>query len=128
MVGCGSLPKITRTPPGTSAEIALARKAIPVEQALGVAVAQGVPGMPAVEPELPSSEASTERVVDAYNAGNAFLDEGNNTEAVLAFQRATKLNPNFEEAWLKLALCYQNMGQEKKALEILKRYKNISSH
>jgi tetratricopeptide (TPR) repeat protein len=132
--GCSSLPKITHVPPGNSAQIALAKRAIPVDPLPDISAQKGtgsngaVQGIPAMEPDLPSQGVSTERVIDFFNAGNASLDQGKNDEAIAAFQKVIKLNPGFEEAWIKLALCYQNSGQEQKAVETLKRYKAVSIH
>jgi tetratricopeptide (TPR) repeat protein len=135
LAGCSSLPKITHVPPGSSAQIALAKRAIPVDPLPDISTRSGaigsngtVRGIPLVEPDLPLQGGSSERVIDFFNAGNASLDQGKNNEAIAAFQKVIKLNPGFEEAWIKLALCYQNSGQEEKAVETLKQYKSMSVH
>ena len=75
------------------------------------------------EPPLPD----TESVADNFTLGNLCLEQGRNADAVAAYQRAVQLNPSFAEAWSKLAVAYQNLGEEKKSLEAFKKYKTASN-
>lgn len=122
------------TPPGTSVAVALARRPqlVRIPQAAGPvgerSVQRGlgdrVP-VPAVEPALPSGGGG-DRVADAYSRGTFCMQAGNDAEAITAFEEAVKLDPSFTEAWQNLAMLYEKLGDEKKALEAFKRSKRIA--
>jgi Flp pilus assembly protein TadD len=118
------------TPPGTSVEIALAKKAslvrmpVPTRATLGTAATASQ--VPVVEPPLPEGGAVMERVGDAYSRGMFCLQAGRDTEAIEAFQEVVKLDPGFTDAWHNLAMLYEKTGQEKKAIEAFKKAKKIA--
>lgn len=118
------------TPPGTSVEIALAKKAALVRLPLPTQTTVSPMGagakVPAVEPPLPEGGATVERVGDAYSRGMFCLQAGRDTEAIEAFQEVVKLDPGFTDAWHNLAVLYEKTGQEKKAIEAFKRAKKIA--
>jgi tetratricopeptide (TPR) repeat protein len=122
------------TPPGTSVEVALAKKAeivrypappAPPEPAANAVAATGVT-VPAVEPELPDKKV--ELVGEAYSRGQFCLEAGKDEEAILAFEEAVKLDPQFGDAWNKLALLYEKTGDEKKALEAFRKSKKVARY
>jgi tetratricopeptide (TPR) repeat protein len=118
------------TPPGTSVEIALAKKAslvrLPVPARTTVEPLRAASKAPAVESPLPEGGALVERVGEAYSRGIFCLQAGRDLEAIEAFQEVVKLNPGFTDAWQNLALLYEKTGEEKKAIEAFKRAKKIA--
>ena len=48
-------------------------------------------------------------------------------EAIKAFEEAVKADPKFTEAWQNLAVLYEKVGDEKKAVEAFRRSKKIAS-
>ena len=126
--GCGA---IHRVPPGQSVAFAMAKKAdlvaVPL-QTRPVSRADADAGAAAAhpEPELPALSSDVEKVADSFTLGNLHMEQGQYPEAITAYQQALKVNPNFAEAWSKLAVAYQNAGQDKKALEAYRKYKALS--
>jgi len=118
------------TPPGTSVEIALAKKAslvrLPVSTRTTIGPLGAVPKVAAIEPALPERGAVVERVGDAYSRGMFCLQAGRDIEAIEAFQEAVKFDPEFTDAWHNLALLYEKTGQEKKAIEAFKKAKKVA--
>ena len=95
---------------------------------------------PSVQPAIPANENHThlakpseppagnngsESVADIYTRGNFAMQAGQNTEAIVAFQEALKLDPDFTDAWGKLALLYQKEGNSAKAVEAFKKAKRL---
>jgi tetratricopeptide (TPR) repeat protein len=120
------------TPPGTSVEVALARKAevvrLPPPPPSAIVHTQSpAPGQTArpVEPELPSSN-KVELVADAYTRGQFCMKTGKDEEAIAAFEETVKLDPGFTDAWQSLAMLYEKTGQEKKALEAFRKSKKVA--
>lgn len=110
------------TPPGTSVNVALAKKAELVR----------LPGSPAndgpivvIEPELPGN-STMERVAEAFSRGQFCMQAGKDTEAIAAFEEAVKIDPGFTEAWQHLAILYAKVGNEKKALEAFRRARKVA--
>lgn len=117
LAGCATFHHV---PPGQSAAFSLARK--PELVALPPS-AQPTPAPAAVvAPPLPD----TEKIADSFTLGNLCLEQGHNEEAAKAYETVVTLNPNFAEAWNKLAIAYQNLGEEKKALAAFKKYKTVT--
>ena len=115
--GCGHV-TYTHAPPGTSVNVALAKKAQPVPTPTPQHITAA---------ELPSShDAQTENIADYYTLGNLMMGQQKYPEAIKAFENAVKLDPTFSDAWNHLAICYQNSGQAKKAAAAFKKYKSIS--
>ena len=76
-----------------------------------------------IEPQMPSA-SDTEKVADSFALGNLFMEQGRYPEAIAAYEAAVKIDPTFADAWNKLAVAYQNSGQDQKALEAYRRFKS----
>jgi Flp pilus assembly protein TadD len=113
------------TPPGTSVEIALAKKPqilhLPATPA--PVVAKNTQGSSTGQ-NLP--EARTEKVADAFSRGDFCMKAGKDQEAIAAFSEAVKLEPKFTEAWSNLAILYEKEGQEGLALDAFRKSKKIA--
>ena len=112
------------TPPGTSVEIALAKKPELVRLPAPEPV-ETPAGSRGVEPELPKSD-KVDEVAEAFTRGQFCMQAGKDAEAIAAFEQAVKIDPTFTEAWNHLALLYEKTGQEKKALEAFRRSKKVA--
>jgi cytochrome c-type biogenesis protein CcmH/NrfG len=114
---------VKHVPPGQSLSMATARKpevvAMPTPTPAPLTAQQGV------EPPLP---ADTEKVADAFTLGNLCMQQGRYPDAVTAYQAALKADPTFADAWSNLAIAYQNLGQNDKAMEAFKKYKMVAVH
>ncbi len=125
LTGCASW-KFTHVPPGQSVEVALAKRAVPVEQA-----ATKIPTLnaePAAEPTHTTANMDgVATVSDYFTLGCLFMEQGNYADATGAFEDALKLDPGYSEAWNKLAICYQNSGQQEKAIETFRKSKALSA-
>jgi Tetratricopeptide repeat len=121
----------THTPPGTSVQVALAKKAelvrLPGPPPGDLAGAMPVGGLPIIEPELPGTSA-VERVGEAFSRGQFCMEAGKDAEAITAFQETVKIDPGFTEAWQHLAILYAKVGQEKKSLDAYHRAKKVAQH
>lgn len=128
LAGCA----YTHTPPGTSVELALAKKGELVKMPAPAAPAPGVRApaitahVPAVEPPMPEKNAVVEKVGEAYSRGIFCLETSRNEEAVAAFEEAVKLDPTFTDAWENLAVTYEKMGDTRKALDAFKKAKTFA--
>lgn len=117
-----ALTACVHTPPGTSVNVALAKKAELVR----------LPGSPAtdgrtavIEPELPGN-STMERVAEAFSRGQFCMQAGKDAEAIAAFEDAVKIDPGFSEAWQHLAILYAKIGNDKKALEAFRRARKVA--
>ncbi|MEQ1862713.1 MAG: tetratricopeptide repeat protein [Chthoniobacteraceae bacterium] len=131
LAGCTQL---VHVPPGTSVELALARKpevlrtpeaakpSTPHSPRIAATRDLGDLDLPPVEPELPTSDSVT-AVAEAYARGNEALQSGKNDEAISALQRAVTLDPKFGEAWHLLAMAFENAGKPDKAREAYRHSK-----
>jgi len=118
--GCGHV-AFTHAPPGTSVQIATAKRAQAVPTPTPIPVAT------TTQPDMPSSrETMTETIADYFTLGNLMMQEEKYPEAIKAYENAVRLDPTFSDAWNHLAICYQNTGQQEKAIEALKKYKAIT--
>jgi tetratricopeptide (TPR) repeat protein len=128
LAGCGT---ITHTPPGTSVEVALAKKPelvnlpAPAPDAVLASTSTGE-HVPAVEPPMPAKDAIVEKVGEAYSRGIFCLRTGSDAEGILAFEEAVKLDPTFTDAWESLALLYEKVGEPEKSLEAFKKAKTLA--
>lgn len=125
------------TPPGTSVEVALARKAELVRLATASqspqAGAVGAPGaasrshiwVPPVEPLLPEGDL-IDRVSEATSRADFLLQTGNETEAIAAYEEAILIDPNLAGAWQALAGLYEKQGDAAKAAEATKRARKLA--
>lgn len=139
---CSGL-KVTHVPPGQSASAALAGnnapppspEEMPTTDTGVTPVAPGtspnpapqnpLPGLPAETGPLPTGGATAESVADAYTRGTFAMQAGQNAEAITAFEEAVKLDPDFTDAWGKLAILYQKEGQSTKATDAFKKAKRL---
>jgi tetratricopeptide (TPR) repeat protein len=133
--GLAALGGCVHTPPGTSVEVALAKKA----ELVRLAVANQSPhagGMfsprshvfvPPVEPLLPEGDL-IDRVSEATSRADFLLQTGNETEAIGAYEEAVQIDPNLAGAWQALAGLYEKQGASGKAAEATKRAKKLARH
>lgn len=91
----------------------------------GTARAEALPPLPVSG--LPERNDSIERAGEAYNRGNLLMKGGKNSEAVAAFEEATQLDPAFSDAWTRLTLLYEKVGQPDKAREAFRRAKGLNA-
>lgn len=115
------------TPPGTSVNVALAKKPELVRLPGPPPGAPLAGGLPVIEPELPGS-STVERVGEAFSRGQFCMQAGKDAEAVAAFEEAVQIDPNFTEAWQHLAILYAKLGQDKKSIEAFHRAKKLAQH
>lgn len=118
------------TPPGTSVEIALAMKAqlirLPAAaESLKVAHAGNVQ-VPPVEPELPLMDDRIEGEAEAFTRGKFAMADGQDVEAIKAFEEAVRIDATRLEAWQNLAMLYEKTGAEKKALAAFRKSKAVA--
>jgi tetratricopeptide (TPR) repeat protein len=129
---------IQHVPPGQSLSVAMARKAdlvalpAPPPQAQPPALAIAQADLPSDTLKVPATAMmpvpETEDVADAYTLGNLCLQQGRYNDAIAAYEKAVQRDPTFADAWNKLALAYQDAGQDDKAMEAFKKYKMASDH
>ena len=122
LAGCAY---VKHVPPGQSLSAVMAKKpevvALPSPPPQPVAKTDG--SLPAgSDAGLPP----TEKVADAFALGNLCLHQGRYAEAIAAYQTAVKADPTFAEAWNNLAVAYQNLGQDDKAMEAFRKYKTVA--
>ena len=122
-----ALAACVHTPPGTSVNVALAKKAelirLPGPPPGSMVAADGRSAI--IEPELPGN-STMERVAEAFSRGQFCMQAGKDAEAIAAFEEAVKIDPGFNEAWQHLAILYEKTGQEKKALEAFRRARKVA--
>jgi hypothetical protein len=122
--GCKSV-SYTHAQPGTSVDTLLAKKAVAV--ATPTPTPTPAPALSQVSPEMPSqNESKTETVADFFTLGNLMMQQDKYADAIKAYESAVKLDPTFSEAWNHLAICYQNTGQEDKAVEAFRKFKTVT--
>ena len=132
---CSSV-KVTHVAPGKSASAALADRAQPAPADVTapgsmpvVAGAQGqlpnesLPPLPSGDVKIPSGSGAG--VADAYSRGTFAMQAGQNAEAIAAFEQTVKLDPDFTDAWGKLAILYQKTGNTAKATDAFKKAKRL---
>ena len=122
------------TPPGTSVEIALAKKAqlirLPVAPE-SIALAHAGNGsrniyVPPVEPELPVMSDRVEAEAEAFTRGKFAMADGQDAEAIAAFEETVHIDPAHQEAWQNLAMLYEKTGSAKKAVAAFRRSKDLA--
>jgi len=128
--------QVTRVAPGKSASAALAAREAAQQPIAATPVPAGIPGqnrlppgplpqLPSGDVQIPAGTAAAEGVADAYTRGTFAMQAGQNAEAVTALEQAVKLDPDFTDAWGKLAILYQKDGQSLKATEAFKKAKRL---
>jgi len=81
--------------------------------------------------EAPPEDVTTSSLdaLEAYSAGyHTLLVENNSHPAILFFQRAISLDPQFAMAYARLAKCYESEDQEGLAAESFKRAYELRQH
>ena len=133
LAGCAMRTSITHTPPGTSVELALAKKpelvklpTPPASSATALAGHSGAGQLPAVEPPMPERGILTEQVAEAYSRGVFCLEAQREEEALASFEEVVKLDPTFTDAWEKMAAIYEKRGESKKAMDAIKKAKKLA--
>jgi len=134
--------KITHVKPGTSVRQAIAEKNVPPAAATDLPVTapgapavtgspippmpaqDGLPGLPSGKVGIPSGNAA-EAAGDAYTRGTFAMQAGQDAEAIAAFEEAVKRDPDFNDAWGKLAILYSKNGQNGKATDAFKKAKRL---
>ena len=120
-----ALTACVHTPPGTSVQVALAKKAELIRLPGPPPGSVAANGRSVIEPELPGS-SMTDRVAEAFSRGQFCMQAGKDAEAIAAFEQAVKIDPGFTEAWQHLAILYEKTGQEKKALEAFRKARKVA--
>ena len=115
---------VKHVPPGQSLSMAMAKK--PAVVALPPPKPQPMQAAGAPGPEAPPVQ--TEKVADSFTLGNLCMEQGRYEEAITAYQAAVKADPAFADAWNHLAVAYQDLGQDDKAMEAFKKYKMVALH
>ena len=117
-------------------EIALAKKAqlirLPVTEQAPLLVAttggsgsRGTP-VPFAEPQLPIMDDRVEAEAEAFTRGKFAMADGNDQEAIAAFEETVHIDPTHQEAWQHLAVLYEKAGSGKKAVDALRRSKDLA--
>ena len=122
-----AMPGCVHTPPGTSIEVALAKKAELIRLPNNSAVAASGHKTRPPEPELPNLDDRVEAVAEADTRGKFAMSDGHLQEAIAAFEETVRLDPTHTEAWQNLALLYEKTGAEKKALVAFRKSKGTAS-
>jgi tetratricopeptide (TPR) repeat protein len=119
----GGMAACVHTPPGTSVEVALAKRPevvrYPQPEIPKIAAASSSSSGGA----LPAAPDKTELVADAYSRGEFCMKTGKSQEAIEAFREAVKIDPKFSAAWGMLAQLYEQEGQEQAAVEAFRKAK-----
>ncbi len=61
-----------------------------------------------------------------FKVGNFYFKKGSYKAAALRFREATKWNPGFAEAWLKLGETQEKLNDEKAAREAYQKYLELA--
>ena len=128
LAGCAH---VVHMPPGTSVELALAKKpeVLRMPSTPAPLLAQNSSPrvrdlhLPPVEPTLPMND-SVGAVADAYTRGRDALEAGKNSEAINFLKQAVQSDPQFSDAWQQLAVAYEKNGQTDKAKEAYQHSKS----
>lgn len=123
------------TPPGTSVEVALAKRAELVRLATthqasyagGPFSPRSHVWVPPVEPLLPENDL-IDRVSEATSRADFLMQTGNEPEAIAAYEEAVQIDPNLAGAWQALAGLYERHGDPGKAADATKRAKKLARH
>lgn len=94
-------------------------------QPIGALPPEALPPLPITG--LPERNDSIERASETYNRGAVLMRNGQNREAVAAFEETTQLDPTFSDAWTQLTVLYEKIGQPDKAREAFRRAKGLSA-
>jgi cytochrome c-type biogenesis protein CcmH/NrfG len=132
--------QVTHVAPGKSARAALAERnrpqQVPVDATApgGMPVAATAPGqlpsealppLPSGEVKIPGGNGAGDGVADSFSRGTFAMQAGQIAEAIAALEQTVKLDPDFTDAWGKLAILYQKTGNSTKATDAFKRAKRL---
>lgn len=132
--------KITHVAPGKSARAALAQNEKPQDPAAGPDMTdlkphtaampgqlppESLPPLPSGQVNVPSANGSEGGLADSYSRGTFAMQAGQTAEAITALEQTVKLDPDFTDAWGKLAILYQKNGDSLKATEAFKKAKRL---
>lgn len=134
--------KVTHVPPGKSASAAIAERdtapqaiaATPPSGTMPIAAGatppgnvpeQPLPQLPSGEVNVPTGSGNSDKVAEAYSRGTFAMQAGQGAEAIKALEETVKLDPDFTDAWGKLAILYQKDGESLKATEAFKKAKRL---
>lgn len=132
--------QITHVAPGKSASAALAARNRPPQPATDATTPGGralstttpaefpqqtLPPLPSGEVKIPSGNGAGDGVSDSYSRGTFAMQAGQTGEAIAAFEQTVKLDPDFTDAWGKLAILYQKTGDSAKATDAFKKAKRL---
>lgn len=56
-----------------------------------------------------------------YNMGNSYKDLENYSQAIICYQKAISINPNFAEAYVYMAISYGISGNNNKAINCMQK-------
>lgn len=143
LAGCAKM-QITHVPPGQSARAAIDSRNSPTPSPSGLPTdanaptlaaagapnpalpgAETLPPLPVGSASVPTNSKTADHVADAYTRGSFAMQAGQSAEATKAFEEVVKLDPEFTDAWGKLALLYQKNGDSLKATEAFKKAKRL---
>jgi hypothetical protein len=128
---------VRHVPPGQSLSTVMARKpelvALPAPPPQPVATTGSAAATTTARPvrlagPAQGPVAQTESVADAFTLGNLCMQQGRYPAAITAYEAALKADPTFAEAWNNLAIAYQDIGQDDKALAAFRKYKAVAVH
>ena len=132
--------KVTHVAPGKSALAAIKERdqprQAPADPAMpgGMPVATNLPGQPPLDTlpplpaggvNIPGANGAGNAIAESYSRGTFAMQAGQNAEAVAAFEQTVKLDPEFTDAWGKLAILYQKSGNTAKATDAFKKAKRL---
>ena len=137
LTACSDM-KVTHVAPGKSASAALAERNKPPQPPAdltapnGMPIAATVPGqlppmqlppLPSGNVNIPQDNGAGNAIAETYSRGSFAMQAGQNAEAIAAFEQTVKLDPDFTDAWGKLAILYQKNGNTAKATDAFKKAK-----
>jgi len=133
LCGCGA--QFTHVKPGESAYLSLAPKPSIVGgteplSAVGAGPASRLAGGrgPVIElhPPLPSRSGAP-GPADIFGTGDFAMQTGQDREAIAAFEDLVRRQPQAGDAWTKLAVLYERVGDTKSAIRAFKEAKKCGS-
>jgi tetratricopeptide (TPR) repeat protein len=134
LLPAAALAACVHTPPGTSVEVALAKRAELIRLAHVAPAHTGARSsggsyirLPAVEPPLPQAD-NLERIAEATSRADFLMQTGNEPEAIAAYEEAVQIDPALGDVWQMLADLYEKAGHPEKAAEAAKRAKKFVRH
>jgi len=125
LLACAGCANVVHVTPGTSVEIALAKKPemlrMPLPPPGPLVASNPAPRsrriyVPPVEPTLPTNDR-IEAVAEFFTESSDLMENGKDDEAIAALEKAVRSDPAYTEAWERLGKAYEKKGDAKKARE-----------